>query len=301
MVAALVLSVLVVGAFAVHFLAKAYGPVRTEDIAALHVLSGTPPGPVTDRLFAAYLSRARRYRTTWSIAGWLGGVVLAVALHDNTAAFGNPFLTGPIGYLAGAVVAELHHLRRRPHGARPASLAPPRLADYVQARQQRLLRGLVLLMGAVSGIGLVLDATNRSDIRARPDLPPYLMREAKGFWIPLVVLGAVAVAVWVIVERTERAVVERPRPAMAEDLARADDAIRASSVQALALGGAGFIALLGCWAVSVTANGFVDYDALHPWALLLELALFALAIRLAFRARRLAWPLRKLEVDGAPR
>jgi len=301
MVSALVLSVLVVGVFAAHLVAKAYAPVSTEDIAALHVLSGTPPGPATDRLFAAYLSRARRYRTSWSVAGWLGGVVLAVALRDKTAAFGNPFLTGPIGYLAGAVIAELHHLRRRPHGVRTASLAPRRLGDYVPARQQRLLRGLVLLMGAVTGIGLVLNATNRSDIRARPDLPPYLVREAKGFWIPLVALGALAVAVWVIVERTERAVVERPRPAMADDLARADDAIRATSVEALALGGAGFIALLACWAVSVTANGFVDYDALHPWALLLELALFALAIRLAFRARRLAWPLRKLEVDGAPR
>jgi hypothetical protein len=301
MVAALVLSVLLVGVFAVHFLAKAYGPVSMEDIAALHVLSGTPPGPVTDRLFAAYLSRARRYRTSWSVAGWLGGVVLAVALRDNSAAFGNPFVTGPIGYLGGAVVAELHHLRRRPHGVRTASLAPRRLADYVPARQQRLLRGLVVVMGAVTGIGLVLNATNRSDIRARLDLPPYVVREAKSFWIPLVLLGTLAVAVWVIVERTERAVVERPRPAMPDDLARADDAIRATSLQALALGGAGVIALLACWAVSVIANGFVDYDALHPWALLFELALFALAIRLAFRARRLAWPLRKLEVDGAPR
>jgi hypothetical protein len=300
MVFRIVLPVLLVSMFAVHFLGKAYGAVSSEDVAALHVLSRTPPGRATDRLFGAYLSRARRYRTSWSVAGWLGGVVLAWGLRNDSAAFANPLVTGPIGYLAGTIVAELHHLRRRPIGVRTASLAPRRLGNYLPARQQRLLRGLTLLMGTVIGVGLVLNAINKSDIRREPNLPPYVLREAKGFWIPLLVLGTLALAVWVIVERTERAVVERPRPALPDELAQGDDAIRATSLQALALGGAGFIALLTSSAGLVVADGFVN-SQLQPWAFFFWLALFVLAIRLAFRARRLAWPQRKLEVDGAPR
>jgi hypothetical protein len=299
MLSTLVFSVLVVSLFAVHFLRKAYEPVSDEDVAALHVLSDTPRNRATDRLFAAYLSRARRYRTSWSVAGWVGGVVLALGLRDNNAAFGNPLLMGPVGYLAGAIVAELHHLRRRADGVRTASLAPRRLADYLPAHQRRLLRGLMLVMGTVIVAGLVLNATNQSEIRRVPNVPPFVVREAESFSLPLVVLGILALAVWVIVERTERAVVERPRPAMPDDLAQGDDAIRATSVQALALGGAGFIASITSSATFVVANGFINYQ-LNPWAFFLGIALFVLAIRLAFRARRLAWPRRKLEVDGVP-
>ncbi len=299
MLLTLFLSVALVSLFAVHFLRKAYDDVHPDDIAALHVLSGTPARPSTDRLFAAYLSRARRYRTSWSVVGWLGGVVLALGLRDSQALYGNPVIMGPIGYFAGAIVAELHHLRRRGHGVRTASLAPRHLADYAPAHQQRLLRALILVMAAVVGVGLVLNATNESQIHRDPPFPPTVVREARSLWVPLLVLGALALAVWIIVERTERVVVQRPRPAMPDELAEGDDAIRATSVQTLALGGAGFLALLISTAVLVIGNGVTSHDV-QPVTFFCWLALFVLALRLLFRARRLVWPARKLEVDGAP-
>jgi len=263
---------------AVAFLRKAYAPVSTDDVRAMHVLSGVPVTTSTDRLFAVYLSRARRYRTGWSVLGWTSGLVLGFAFAHavGLGAAGNPayadlLLMGFGGYLAGAIVAELHHLRRPRSQVRMASITPRRLDQYVTPRVQWLLRALAI--GATLAVVTEL-AFLRTDLGIA------------GF-------GFVALVVWAIVERTQQAVVHRPRPALPEDLARGDDAVRAASVQSLALGGAGLISFLMVWAARAAGDSWWA-----PVSVTCTFGLFILGIALALRARRLVWPKRRAEVEG---
>jgi hypothetical protein len=114
-----------------------------------------------------------------------------------------------------------------------------------------------------------------------------------------VIVTVIAVAAWAIVQRTQRAVVFRPRPAMSDDLAAADDGIRAMAVKGLSYGGAAFIALLGAYAASIIGRDSVwDNEFVSVLLAIAGLALFLLTIAFALRARRFVWPQRKLQVDG---
>jgi hypothetical protein len=294
---------LVIGLLGAKFLAKAYAPVSTGDVAGLHVLSGVRGGSArVDQLFAAYLSRARRYRTSWSVVGWISGLVLAFgfALESGAAASADPValmvLMGFSGYLLGAIVAELHHLRRSRHGARTASLTPRSLRDYMGARQRWFLRCLALLALALGVVGIGVQATTSDTYEQVPGGPRILVQQAETFWISLVVLAVVATTVWVVIELAQRAIVERPRPALPDDLAEADDAIRRASLSTVALGGSGLVALIAC-----VESGTVARNTAGAGSMLCTIAvfvLFGLAIQLMFRTRRVAWPERKLEKDG---
>ncbi|HTL86757.1 MAG TPA: hypothetical protein VL856_16350, partial [Acidimicrobiia bacterium] len=238
----------------VYFVLKAYAPVSAEDVRALHVLTGVPTTPRSDRLFEAYLSRARRYRTSWSVVGWLSGLIFTFTVGNNRVGFGpgaratDLLLLGLGGYLLGAIVSEIHHLRRprvlptvrtpppvRRWGERPrvASLRPRRLDDYATRTERRLMRLMLVVTLGLGIAGVVED---------RP---------------AAVIVTVIAVAAWAIVERTQRAVVFRPRPAMSDDLAAADDGIRAMAVKGLSYGGAAFIALLGAYAASIIGRDSV--------------------------------------------
>jgi hypothetical protein len=260
------------------YLRKANTPVSAEDVRALHLLSGVPVTLSTDRLFAAYLSRARRYRTGWSVAGWLSGLGLGFAFGHavgigggGNAAYGDLLLVGFGGYLAGAIVAELHHLRRPRSQVRMASVVPRRFDQYATAKAQWLLRTLAMA-AAVAVVTELAFVRNQTGVA--------------GFAIA-------ALCVWAIVERTQRAVVGRPRPAMPEDLARGDDAIRSVSVQSLALGGAGLVSFLMVWAARTAGDSWWA-----PVSAACRFGLFFLGIALALRARRLVWPNRRSEVEG---
>jgi hypothetical protein len=280
----------------VYFVVKAYAPVSVEDVRALHVLTGVPTTPRSDRLFEAYLSRARRYRTSWSVVGWLSGLIFTFTVGNNRVGFGpgaratDLLLLGLGGYLLGAIVSEIHHLRRprvlptvrtpppvRRWGERPrvASLRPRRLDDYATRTERRLMRLMLVVTLGLGIAGVVED---------RP---------------AAVIVTVIAVAAWAIVERTQRAVVFRPRPAMSDDLAAADDGIRAMAVKGLSYGGAAFIALLGAYAASIIGRDSVwDNEFVSVLLAIAGLALFLLTIAFALRARRFVWPQRKLQVDG---
>jgi hypothetical protein len=260
------------------FVRKANTPVSAEDVRALHLLSGVSVTPSTDRLFAAYLSRARRYRTGWSVVGWLSGLVLGFAFGHavgigggGNPAYGDLLLVGFGGYLAGAIVAELHHLRRPRSQVRMASIVPRHLDQYVTARAQWRLRALAI----AAAVAVV---TELAFVRAH---------------IGVAGFGIAALLVWGIVERTQQAVVHRPRPAMPEDLARGDDAVRSVSVQSLSLGGAGLVSFLLVWAARTAGDSWWA-----PVSLVCAFGLFFLGIALALRARRLVWPKRRSEVEG---
>jgi hypothetical protein len=308
-----IISVAVVGLIVVAvggiFLLKAFRPVAADDVFALHVLTGVPASNLTDGLFSAYLSRSRRYRTAWSVAGWGSGLVLAAALTTDRVGIGTgshqPFyadvlLMGFGGYLLGAVVSELHHLRRPRAGSRTASLTPRRLTSYAARGQQIFLRSIVGVATAVLVVGLVLDRTAHKPVwDDLGDGTRFLVPSPtpNSYAVPLIATFVVIVAVWLIVEATERAVVRRPRPAMPDDLALGDDAIRVTSVEVLTVGGSGLLALLTSYEAGIVNHGVHGGFGL-VFSALVGIVGFLLAIGLAFRTRRLAWPRRQIEKDG---
>jgi hypothetical protein len=291
------------------FLLKAFRPVAADDVFALHVLTGVPASNLTDRLFAAYLSRSRRYRTAWSVAGWGSGLVLAAVLTTDRAGIGTgphqPFyadvlLMGFGGYLLGAIVSELHHLRRPRTGARTASLTPRRLGSYAARGQQIFLRSIVGVATAVLVVGLVLDQSQHGPVTEhfgdgtpfkRPSPTP------NSYALPLIATFVVIVAVWLLIETAQRAVVRRPRPAMPDDLALGDDAIRVTSVEVLSVGGSGLLALLASYEAGIVNHG-IHNSTMLLITFVISFIGFFLGIGLALRTRRLAWPRRQIEKDG---
>ena len=275
-----------------RFVVQAYMAVNETDLDAFGAIYAAPATPAARRLYGAYLSRARRYRSTWSTVGWASAMFLAYQFRPVSLSFGpglHPIYTDLLlmgfgGYLLGAIAAELHHLRGRTSGVRTASLSPRDPSKYVPARQRLRLR-LVASGSLLAVVGYCVLHV--------------VQYRARSFSVSIVAYGVVTAIVWVVVESAERAVVRRARPALPEDLAAGDDAIRAAAAQTLATGGAGFILLLTAW-VSYAAWNNLGSTA---WAFTYSVAAIVSviwAVRLAFRTRRLAWPQRKLEVEGAP-
>jgi len=290
-------------------LRKAFRPVAAGDVFALHVLTGVPQTKRTDGLFAAYLSRSRRFRTAWSVAGWGSGLVLAALLGAGRVGVGTgshqPFyadvlLMGFGGYLLGAIVAELHHLRRPRTGARTASLRPRRVSAYRARGQQIFLRSIVALSTVVLIVGLVLDRSQHKPVYdSLGDGSRFLVPSPtpNTYAAPLIVTACVIFAVWLVIEVTQRAVVKRPRPAMPDDLALGDDAIRGTSVEVLAVGGSGLLALLTSYEAGIVNHGIHNSSALL-FTFVVSFVGFFLSIAVALRTRRLAWPRRQIEKDG---
>jgi hypothetical protein len=291
------------------FLLKAFRPVAADDVFALHVLTGVPASSLTDRLFAAYLSRSRRYRTAWSVAGWGSGLVFAVLFSDGARVgigtgshqpfYADVLLMGFGGYLLGAIVAELHHLRRPRTGARTASLTPRRLTSYAMRGQQIFLRSVVVLSTAVLVIGLVLDRSQHKPVWEGPADSRILIPSPtpNSYAAPLIATAVVILAVWLLIEITERAVVRRPRPAMPDDLALGDDAIRVTSVEVLTVGGSGLLALLTSYEAGIVSSGIHTNGWQLPMGIIAVVGFF-FSIGIALRTRRLAWPRRQVEKDG---
>src|SRR4051794_31750313 len=205
---------------------RAYRPAggSVEPWAPLHGLELTAESrPVV----AAYLRRALVLRTWGGVAGAVlpsladlvinGQVqVLGFGTDGESAplAFGSIF----VGYLLGALYAEVSFARPAPGDRRRASLAPRELAGYVPRRtilaQRSAAAGCAL--GAVAA-ALVPYADARSDPGAASAL-----------------LGAAAVlALGAGLEAVERWLVRRPQPFTTPALVAADDAIRAQSIQAV--------------------------------------------------------------------
>jgi len=287
-----VLVGLIVWTVVYRFVVQAYLPVDGSDVDAFAALYRAPVTPTARRLYGAYLSRARRYRSTWSALGWGSGLFLAYEFRSVNAGFGpglhpiyaDLLFMGFGGYMLGAVAAELHHLHGPASGVRIASLSRRDPSDYVPALERLRLR-LVASGSTLAVLGYCI--------------LHFVQYRARSFSVSVVVYGVVAVIVWVVIESAERAVVRRARPGLPHDLAGGDDAIRAAAAQTLATGGAGFVLLLTAWVSFAAAQNL----ELTSWALVyLAVAIASMigAVRLAFRTRRLAWPRRKLEVEGAP-
>ncbi len=226
---------------------RAYRPAQgyVEQWAADHALELTPENR---GMVARYLRSTRVLRTWGGVAGALLPSLLEFALTGRVQVlgFGTDGDSAPlgfgtifVGYLVGALYAEVS-LARPPAGARrAASLARRELEDYLPRRvlvAQRALAGAGAL--GVLAIGLVPYAAAVSN----PGLPT----------LAIVALGVLASGAGL--EALERWLVRRPQPFTSPAVVAADNAIRAQSLHALA--GAGLaLLLLFCCGVSLGLQG----------------------------------------------
>lgn len=191
-------------------------------------------------MITRYLRKARILRTWGVLAGLFLPPLLAVALGGI---WGRSNLSwGFVGYLVGAIYAEVSLVRPAPAGARSATLMPRELAQYLPGRLLWAQRGLGALAAATGVAALVLRVGGRTG-----DEPP------DAFLLAAVVVGGAVLGVGL--ERLERWLVQRPQPFVAPPLVAADDAIRAQSVHSVAGGGiAVFLVLCGVAAKALSGS-----------------------------------------------
>jgi hypothetical protein len=183
------------GALALFVLVVLLRHLAGIDDEAPSIAAGLASDPEQRRLLTRWLQRAR-----W--ARWVGGFcgLLAWLLATNGKA--DVLVFGTAGIAAGAVVAELHHLRRA-RGPRNARLEVRTVDDY-------LLNYDAGRMSLVAGVAAIVALATVWSSRTRV-----------GTWwaiAALVVVGLCRVAQW--------RVATRARPALSPTLTRADDLVR---------------------------------------------------------------------------
>ena len=242
--------------------------------------------PENRPVVARYLRRARLLPVCCAIAGvllptlvellWHGELVILGFHSDGSGApYAGPFEVY-IGYLLGALCAEVSLARPRDPARRSASLVPRELEAYLPRRllvAQRAL-GVAVVLGVIV-TGLVPYPSPASD----PDWSALLPGAA--------FFGAFAVGL----EALERWIVRRPQPFTSPSLVAADDAIRAQSVHALAGSGLALllVALSGVFAVLTVS----DLDVLTWTMWLPALAAFVLSILACRDIGQQPWPVRR--------
>jgi len=216
-------------------------------------------------IVARYLRSARVLRTWGAVAGAIGPSLIEFAVNGRVQVlgFGTDGRTAPlafgtifIGYLIGALVAELSLVRRVDGTRRTASLARRELQDYLPHRivvAQRVLA----ITGAVGGLAIGL--LPYPDSVSNPGMPSLM----------LIAVSVLAFAAGL--EMLERWLLHRAQPFTSPPLVAADDAIRAQSVHAMAGAGIALLALY-CSGVSLALQGSA-VTALH-WSMAAPAAAF---------------------------
>lgn len=207
--------------------------------------------PAARRLLAAYALRQRAYRRAGAVLVLLAALTVQVAPRSGSVfevrlGVGGSFWTNVValvfaGSLAGAIVAELHHLRRRRTGVHTAELATRHFDDYASRRLHLGLWVGVLCVGVIA----VLAAAWPALVGGSTDLGS----ESEGvwpLWLPVVASLLVAGAV----ELTARRVIGRPRPALRPAMRSADEQVRRMAVNSsLLTRGVALVLLALTWAV----------------------------------------------------
>jgi hypothetical protein len=193
-------------------------------------------------LVRRHLRRSRLWRTWGGVLGATLPTLIDYVLNGRVQVlgFGTDGQSAPlgfgsifVGYLLGALGAELSFARPVATGRRAASLVPRELAAYLPRRlvvAQRVLAAVAAL--GVIAIGLV----------------PYPDTATNPGTLALV-LGAAGVLGFATgLEALERWLVRRPQPFTEPALVAADDALRAQSVRAMAGAALSLLLLLCCGA-----------------------------------------------------
>src|SRR4051812_17274567 len=206
---------------------------RVERWAESHGVDLTPD---TRPLVARYLRNARIYRTWGGVAGAVlpSLIEYAVSGRVQILGFGTDGESAPlafgtifVGYLLGALCAEVLPGRAARGARRAASLIRRQLEDYLPRRVILAQRGLAV-MGAAGVVAIAF--VPYDDSISNPSRPALLLGS-------LLVLAAGAG-----LEAVERWLVRRPQPYTGPALVAADDAMRAQSIRTAA--GAGLALLL---------------------------------------------------------
>jgi hypothetical protein len=275
-------------------LARAYAKLSDELLAGWAAAHAVQLTPENRPLIARYLRTARVLRTWGAVAGLLlptivelavsGRVqVLGFGMDGTSAPYAGP-LWGLIGYLLGALGAEIAVARPRDPARRAASLVPRELGDYLPRRTllaQRAL-GVAAVLGVLA-LGLV----------------PYDAREAGEPSWPALLSGAVTFGAFaVVLEALERWLVRRPQPFTSPALVAADDAIRSQSVHSLA--GSGLALLLLVCSGICAGLAAADVALLRATMWLPAVVALLLAIRACLDIGRRAWRVRRPIAGPAP-
>ena len=266
---------------------------RLTEWARAHSLELTPENRP---MVARYLRRARVLRTWGALGGlFLPSLVeLAVSGRVQVLGFGTDDTAAPyagpigafIGYLLGALYAEVSLARPHDPARQSASLIPRELADYVPRHLLHVQRalGIVVALGLLA-VGLV----------------PYDPREvAQPEWLELLAAAAAFIAFGAGLEPVERWLVRRPQPFTSQSEVAADDAIRAQSVQSLAGSGLALL-LVACSGISVVLAAS-DVAGLRWTMWLPALVALVLSIRACLDISQRTWRVRRpmTEPPGAP-
>ena len=213
--------------------------------------------PETRPVVGRYLAAARRLRTLGALCGAVlpslvdlvlnGRVqVLGFGTDGNHAPFQGP-ITILLGYLAGALWAEVSLARPPAADRRQASLVRRELHDYLPRRLLHAQRAL----GATAVVGMLL-------VGLVPFDPAHA---AEPSWDALLAGACIIAAFTAGLELLERWLVRRAQPFTSAALVAADDAIRAQSVHSLA--GSGIALLLFMCSGLALALTQADVDALR--------------------------------------
>ena len=249
--------------------------------------------PETRPVVARYLASARRMRTLGAVAGAVLPSLVDLVLNGRVQVLGfgadgnhAPY-QGPIsillGYLAGALWAEVSLARPLGADRRSASLVPRELHDYLPRRLLHAQRAL----GAAAVLGMVLVGV----------VPFDATRATEPGWVPVAAGADVLVAFTVGLEQLERWLVRRAQPFTSPALVAADDAIRAQSVHSLA--GSGIALLLFVCSGLALALTQADIDALRLTLWFPAAVAFGLGLRTCGDVAGRAWRVRR-QIAGRP-
>src|SRR4051794_24267754 len=202
-----------------------------------------------------HLRRSRLWRTWGAVLGATLPTLIEYALNGRVQVlgFGTDGQSAPlgfgsvfVGYLVGALAAELTFARPVAAGRRTAGLVRRELTAYLPRRLVIAQRALA----AVAALGvLALGLVPYPDTATDPSMPALVLFAAG-------ILGFTAA-----LEALERWLVRRPQPFTEPALVAADDALRAQSVRAMAGAGLSLLLLL-CWGAALGLQAS-DVDALH--------------------------------------
>lgn len=276
----LVVLALIPFAFAVSMLRRAYASVAVNDVSLVIARAHLDDTASVRMLISRSLSRARRFRTTSSVAVWAGALAIVVARAISGAeefriSFAGLFVAGLAGYLGGAILGETHQLRRAGDAVRVASVSPRSISRYRTKQLHRfVIAGATSAIG-VAGAGLVFRSGGDDPNRAS-----------------LVAIAVAALGVAAVVMLMQRRIVWRARPALPAALQRADDALRRRAFAALDSAGGALV-----WMLTSTAAGEATNLASSSWlriaAGLGSLLALCVAVILAWHARGFAWPAKR--------
>ena len=199
------------------------------------------------RLVVHRLRTAGLLRKLGAVAGLFLPIMLAAGVGG---AVPGGLLWAVVGYMAGAICAEV--VLGRPLGGpeRQASLLPRELDDYLPRFLRLTLRTAGVASFVLAGLVVAVDF-DRSEAVG--------MTHLSG--VAALTLGVTALLAAVLIERIQRWILSRPQPVVASDLLEADDAVRSQSV--ITIAGAALALLLLILAVLFWNLGISDVQVLR--------------------------------------